>query len=1767
MSTAQGNVVPRRGRNKAYRWAAGLAAIATVLGSGLFGQGMPQASAAGELVTLTNLTVQGSAANPASFATMTSNTSNLTVQGGYQINDTSGAGAVATITLKPALATYHDTLDNNTYFDGLYYFSQAPSASQIVTTSAMGAGTTTIDPATGAITVTIPFTGGALNDVGNFTVVFPFDHATFDAKVPNGTKLADVEIAITKGGQTSSKQTTVNSSTSDDAEYYSFYKSPATNTLADTENSVVLFPHGMSFGSWRLAPGSYFTLVLDYPQNAVITNLGSSTTSNMPGTNDVTNHRITWTLGPANADGIIENGWYRGLGASPSPDFQTSIVLKFPSNSFSAGDSLQLSSHVEYTRFGESTMQSRDATPIKFNIISAADTPHMLPDSFSAVSGQAYIDINSTALNSAQYQYSFSNGEWQDTVSPIPNTCLTWYNDSSYKKARPVRIDITNLGALTAAKLVFTIKDANDASYSRQEIKYQAAAPSGIGGAGYFYDFPALTAGQYFDKIEIYPLDNPSATAAQLTAGTVMPVVQLPIGASPRINFFFASWAGGIFPDGTPMQNNDRSLQHATLTWEGEVSPVDFSDEDNNPVTITISSSELMVNYTNAPRPQVQVSINSGQGGSRSAGDTIGATLSFGVINSGTDPGSVVPWVDPVIYVMPPSVCTIDISQPLQVYAASDLSTSLGDVAIEDMGSGIYKLTLPNMTVTASTVLNYRIPLAYTIKPGTAPGTYYLTSGYGTGTTTSYPSVAGRVFGSSRVPNDLPYPADLAASANWMPDPTDIDGNPNTTYLYLRNSSASFSVIVTHNLAPSAALLDLGSDPTNPADDTWQNLTDNPDASATVPLAGTGTIRLELQNKGNSYVGDLRLLDILPALGDKTVRDGGEARGSEWQADLQALTVRVYNADGVDVTDAEGFGAWTIRYSSNPDPNYTYSAGAASLSSTGSGTFSNDATLETARSFDFYFTNGQRLPGGYTAEIEITVKAPETATVDDINASAYNSFAVTGNFYSAATGGSALMAAGPFEPPKQEFILADGPIAAFDNAAGVVYKDLNGNDTYEAGTDQPYGGVTVELVKPDGNGGYTPVYAEDGVTPRTTTTDENGQFTFTELYSGDYVFHIVMPDALTSAGTYSFDTSGGEPQTAATADDLPTPAATYSMVNGDGYTPAIMIDPGAQVTGVVNAGIKASTTLTVQFKDEATNTVLADDTVGPIEATYQADGPANMSQNVSITPSVTRGDSDYTIPAGYHIVSDDSQTATFEWNDSGTVLSQTITFMVAKDTYALTFDLNGAPGTAPDDQVMAWDDTATAVTDPTWDDHTFLGWETADGTAWVFGSDGTPMPQEKVTLYAQWAAVPALSWAVGGDQQTVLDSQLQAGDSVTFTHTLTVDPVATVTVTGCTATITSPASPGEATAVATPGAVAADGTYPVTVTFSAPDADGRNIDSYQIDVVCNTSVDDPVEQTTNIVTDNVRVVYSSIALGLTVEPGWGDDASGAVGDTVTWQYAITNDGTADLTDITLSQTTTPSGLSDLTCVDENDATVDIAGGTTSLAGGKVITCTATSKVAQSDIDNAGTVNAAVVAGLDAASTNQEATDSLSVPLDQSAAVTVEKKAFVTDSNGNDQADLGEQITFKITLTNTGNVTLRDVTVTDSMKGLTLDCSGQTNGKITLTTDAPDNVVVCTTSAYTITAADVAAGQVVNVATADGQYGPEAGDDNGAKGAPGGGDISSEPSEVTVTVTAPQAPTGGQVAPASWLWLGGIAPLLAGAYLLLLRRRREAGGAV
>ncbi|WP_340199308.1 gliding motility-associated C-terminal domain-containing protein, partial [Ascidiimonas sp. W6] len=214
----------------------------------------------------------------------------------------------------------------------------------------------------------------------------------------------------------------------------------------------------------------------------------------------------------------------------------------------------------------------------------------------------------------------------------------------------------------------------------------------------------------------------------------------------------------------------------------------------------------------------------------------------------------------------------------------------------------------------------------------------------------------------------------------------------------------------------------------------------------------------------------------------------------------------------------------------------------------------------------------------------------------------------------------------------------------------------------------------------------------------------------------------------------------------------------------------------------------------------------------------------------------------------------------------------------------------------------------------------------------------------------------------------------------------------------------------------------------------------------------------------------------------------GGDGRVDAGDTISYVFTVTNTGNVTLTNVTVT-----------------DPLVTVSGGPlVSLAVGAsdTTTFTATYTITQADIDAGSFSNTATVTGEDpnnnpVTSLSDDPDDATDIDSDsdgnpddptvttitQSPDITITKVDTLNDG-GDGRVDAGDTISYVFTVTNTGNVTLTNVTVTDPL----VTVSG--GPLASLAAGASDTTTF--TATYTITQADIDAGSFSNTATVTGE---------------------------------------------------------------------------
>jgi uncharacterized repeat protein (TIGR01451 family)/LPXTG-motif cell wall-anchored protein len=205
------------------------------------------------------------------------------------------------------------------------------------------------------------------------------------------------------------------------------------------------------------------------------------------------------------------------------------------------------------------------------------------------------------------------------------------------------------------------------------------------------------------------------------------------------------------------------------------------------------------------------------------------------------------------------------------------------------------------------------------------------------------------------------------------------------------------------------------------------------------------------------------------------------------------------------------------------------------------------------------------------------------------------------------------------------------------------------------------------------------------------------------------------------------------------------------------------------------------------------------------------------------------------------------------------------------------------------------------------------------------------------------------------------------------------------------------------------------------------------------------------------------VVPAMPGLSITKSSSGGDLKVGTVID---YTFAVANTGNLTVSGIALDDPLT----SDEACPQDT------------LLPGEQMLCTATYKVTQQDIDAGSVDNTATVSGTTPLGPIENEGSNV-FPAAPEPKLAVAKSGLVKDSDGDGRVEVGEMVDFTIVVTNTGNVTVSDVSVDDPLTGVP-SCDGEA-------TLAPGEFIICTVS-YSLTQEDVDAGFVSNTATATGK---------------------------------------------------------------------------
>ena len=325
-----------------------------------------------------------------------------------------------------------------------------------------------------------------------------------------------------------------------------------------------------------------------------------------------------------------------------------------------------------------------------------------------------------------------------------------------------------------------------------------------------------------------------------------------------------------------------------------------------------------------------------------------------------------------------------------------------------------------------------------------------------------------------------------------------------------------------------------------------------------------------------------------------------------------------------------------------------------------------------------------------------------------------------------------------------------------------------------------------------------------------------------------------------------------------------------------------------------------------------------------------------------------------------------------------------------------------------------------------------------------------------------------------------LEGTLQVGETATYTATYEI-------------------TQSDVDAGGVSNSVVADGDSPAGTTVNDTSDDGDDLDG-------NTS-DDPTE--TTISQDPMLAIEKTSSLDL------GADGIATVGDIITYTYIVTNTGNVTLFDINVTEDT-----ADFTGTGVLPTPTYVSGGSDEdgeadledmIVGSGTIVYTATYALTQADIDAGIVTNQAIASGTGPLgdgvtddsddptdpTSNDDPTDTV---IPQLPILSIDKTSSL-DLGADGIATVGDIITYTYTVTNTGNVTIFDVSVTEDAANFTgtgilptptyVSGGSDEDGEADLEDMIVGSGTIVYTATYALTQADIDAGIVTNQAIAVG----------------------------------------------------------------------------
>lgn len=291
----------------------------------------------------------------------------------------------------------------------------------------------------------------------------------------------------------------------------------------------------------------------------------------------------------------------------------------------------------------------------------------------------------------------------------------------------------------------------------------------------------------------------------------------------------------------------------------------------------------------------------------------------------------------------------------------------------------------------------------------------------------------------------------------------------------------------------------------------------------------------------------------------------------------------------------------------------------------------------------------------------------------------------------------------------------------------------------------------------------------------------------------------------------------------------------------------------------------------------------------------------------------------------------------------------------------------------------------------------------------------------------------------------------------------------------------------------------ASATY--TITMSVPDDFTGELSNTVSLVLPDDVLDNNLAD--NTATDATQEASMSLTKEATLQDT-NNNNSPDVDEKIIYTFTVTNTGDAPLSNVTV-----------------DDPGIVTSGSIATLPPGATDSSTITGEytLTSADIDAGSVDNHAVLNAQDpdgdpvsaeSAPPGGQPGEATTIALPGNAGVEIIKASALNDTNANGRPDVGEMIDYEFTVTNTGNITLTNIVVSDDKANLSGSPiagplpAGQSDTSVTGT--------------YQVTQADIDSGSVANLASATGQD-PDGNDVTAQSSAPGG--LPGEPTETAM----------------------------------------------